>query len=249
MLEDFWLYLAIGFLAQIVDGALGMAYGVTATTFLLSLDMPPALASASVHASEIFTSGVSGFSHLCFRNIDWSIFRKLVIPGAAGAVLGAGLVTVLPVAPVRAVVSLYLAVMGIIILRNAFAGKTRAGSLPSRLSSLGLFGGFCDALGGGGWGPIVVSSLLGRGGNPRYTVGSVNLAEFFVTLAAATTFFLTIGLGYWRIIAGLVLGGIPAAPLAAYLCKKIPVRTFLILIGILVLLLSLRTLAQVLHLL
>jgi hypothetical protein len=243
--SDSLLFVLIGFAAQFVDGALGMAYGVTATTFLLSLGTPPVIASASVHAAEIFTTGVSGLSHIYFRNVDWGVFRKLVLPGMAGAVLGALLLTSVPARPLQTLVSIYLASMGVVIMRKALRKVQLTQLVPQRLSALGLVGGFFDTAGGGGWGPLVTSTILGRGGIPRFTVGSVNLAEFFVALAASTTFLVTIGLGFWRVIAGLVLGGVLAAPFAAYACKKIPARWFMLLIGVLVLVLSLRAIFQV----
>lgn len=246
MEENLPLIVAVGFLAQMVDGALGMAYGVTASTFLLTLGLPPAAASASVHVAEVFTTGVSGLSHLAFKNVDRKLFRKLAIPGVLGAILGAYALTALPVEPIRLAVAIYLAIMGIVILIKGIKRISPPGSEAKRLSLLGLAGGFFDAMGGGGWGPIVTSTLVARGGVPRYTIGSVNLAEFFIAVAASTTFFLTIGLGYWRIVLGLMLGGILAAPLAAFLCKKIPARALMLILGTLIILLSLRALAHVL---
>lgn len=242
---DFLLFVLIGFAAQLVDGALGMAYGVISTTFLISLGTPPAVASASVHVAEIFTTGASGISHLYFRNVDWTIFKKLVLPGMTGAVLGAFILSQVPVRPIRLLVSVYLALMGVIIIRKAFGKATLSRLIPERLSGLGFIGGFFDAVGGGGWGPLVTSTLLGKGGIPRFTVGSVNLTEFFVALAASATFILTIGLGFWHVIAGLVIGGVLAAPLAAYVCKKIPAKRFMILVGLLTLLLSIRAIIHV----
>lgn len=244
MFPDLLLFALIGFLAQMVDGALGMAYGVTSATFLLHLGVPPAIASATVHTAELFTTSASGLSHLFFRNIDWRVFKRLLLPGVLGAILGAGLLSHVPVQPFRYLVALYLLVMGIVILRKALKMTQPTGSPVTRLFPLGFCGGFFDALGGGGWGPIVVASLLGRGGVPRYTVGTVNLVEFFVALAASATFFLTIGFDYWPRIVGMVLGGVLAAPLAAYVCKKIPARPFMVLVGILILILNLHTLLQ-----
>jgi uncharacterized membrane protein YfcA len=232
-------FVAVGFLAQVVDGALGMAYGVTSTTFLLTLGLPPAAASASVHAAEVFTTGASGLAHLTLGNVDRRLFLRLVGAGVAGAVAGAWLLTAIPATPVRLLVSLYLAAMGGLILRRALRGTPPAGP-AGPLGLLGLAGGFCDALGGGGWGPLVASTLLARGTPPRFTVGSVNLAEFFVALAASATFLLTIGLGHWRIVLALVLGGMVAAPVAALLCRHLPPRPLMLLIGLLILSLSLR---------
>jgi hypothetical protein len=246
MEQDFLLIVGIGFLAQIIDGALGMAYGVTTNAFLLALGIPPATASASVHAAEIFTTGASGLSHLALRNVDRRLLTRLLIPGVLGAIVGACLLSFLPVNPIRFVVALYLACMGTVILRKSWKKSTPTGHITGKITGLGLAGGFFDALGGGGWGPIVTSTLVARGGEPRFTIGSVNAAEFFIALAASFTFFLTIGLGYWRNVLGLVLGGVLAAPLAAFLCKRIPGRALMLLVGMLIILLSLRAMAQVL---
>lgn len=239
---EFLLYIVVGFLAQIIDGALGMGYGVTTTTVLLSLGISPAAASASVHTAEVFTSGASGLAHLRFGNVDRSIFKKLVIPGIIGGVLGAYVLTTIPGDVLRPYVAAYLLLMGVVILvktrKRVKDTEPGHGLLP-----LGFFGGFLDAIGGGGWGPIVTSSLVARGNHPRFAIGSANLAEFFVTVAVSATFILTIGVEYWNIVLGLIIGGVIAAPLAAHICGKIPSRALMIIVGILVILLSVRILA------
>jgi uncharacterized protein len=237
---QFLLFIVIGFLAQVIDGALGMAYGVSATTFLLAFGVPPALASASVHVAEVATTALSGLSHLGFGNVDLRLFRKLVIPGIIGAVLGSYVLTAIPGDLIKPYISLYLLIMGVFILIKAFSQFVPK-EVTSHLIPLGLVGGFLDAIGGGGWGPIVVSTLVMRGNHPRLTIGSANLAEFFVALSASITFMLTIGLGYWQPIVGLALGGALAAPLAALLTRRIPVRPLMIMVGVLIILLSLRT--------
>lgn len=242
MNEPFVLFLAVGFAAQLIDGALGMAYGVSSTTFLLTLGIPPAPASASVHTAEVFTSGVSGLSHLRMGNVNHALFRRLVLPGVLGGVLGAYALAELPGEKVKPLVSLYLLVMGLLIIRKAFRKTAHAPSI-SGTRRLGFAGGFLDAIGGGGWGPIVTSTLVANGNPPRYAIGSVNLAEFFVTVAQTATFFLTIGLVHWRIIAGLVLGGAAAAPLAAHVCRRLPTRSLTVMVGLLIIVLSARTLS------
>jgi len=243
--ETFLLVLLVGFLAQIIDGALGMGYGVTSTSFLLTLGVPPAPASASVHTAEIFTCGVSGISHLRLGNVDRALFRGLVVPGIIGGVLGAYVLTTLPGEKIRPFVSLYLLVMGLLIIRKAFT-RTAQTPGPPRVRRLGLAGGFLDAIGGGGWGPVVTSTLVANGSHPRFAIGSVNLAEFFVTVAQVATFFLTIGILHWRIIVALILGGVAAAPLAAYVCKKLPARSLMVMVGVLIVVLSVRTIHQAL---
>jgi len=245
MPESIPLFVLVGFIAQIIDGTLGMAYGVTSTSFVLSLGVPPALASASVHASEIFTSAASGLAHLRFGNVDRNLFRRLVLPGVVGGTLGAYLLTALPGERMRPWVALYLLAMGVVILVRAFR-RIRAERARGRIVPLGFIGGFFDALGGGGWGPIVTSTLVARGNAPRFAVGSVNLAEFFVSVAESIVFFTLLGLIHWKIIIGLILGGVLAAPLAAHLCKRIPARALMILVGLLITILSLRTIYRAL---
>ena len=234
-------YIAGGFIAQMIDGALGMAYGVTATTFLLSVGITPAAASASVHASEVFTSGVSGYMHLKFGNVNSKLFKTLVIPGIIGAILGAYVLSSLEEysSLIKPIVSIYTLFLGVIIIRKALIKRIEKRPLK-RVGVLALFGGYLDSIGGGGWGPIVSSTLIASGRHPKYTIGSVNLTEFFVSLASSITFFTVIGLGYWQVIIGLILGGVVAAPIAAKLANKLPVKSMMILVGMVIIIVSLR---------
>ena len=234
------VFIIVGFIAQMIDGALGMAYGVSSTTFLLSIGIPPVAASASVHTAEIFVSGISGLSHLRFGNVDRRLFKKLFIPGIIGGILGAYILTAVPGRMIKPFVAFYLLVMGLMILRKALR-RMEEKRIKSKLFSLGAVGGFFDAVGGGGWGPVVTSTLVARGNNPRLAIGSVNLTEFFVTVAEAATFFTIIGLVQWQIIVGLIAGGVLAAPLAAYICKRLPSRALMIIVGVLITVLSIRT--------
>lgn len=242
--EIFYFILA-GFVAQMIDGALGMAYGVTATTFLTSVGISPVFATASVHSSEIFTSGVSGYMHLKFGNVNSRLFKVVLIPGVIGAALGAYLLTQLATLDVVAKyltpgISVYTAILGILILKKALVKKPKKRPVK-RIGLLAWFGGFVDAIGGGGWGPIVNSTLIAAGRHPRYTIGSVNLAEFFVSFASSVVFAFYAGLGnYGLVILGLILGGMIAAPIAAHLSQKLPVKTMMILVGIVVIIVSLR---------
>jgi uncharacterized membrane protein YfcA len=238
--EQLLFFMLVGFVAQMIDGALGMAYGVSSTSFLLGLGVPPAMASSSVHVAEVFTSGVSGLSHLKLGNVNKKLFQKLVIPGMLGVIAGAYILTSIDGKIIKPFIAAYLLIMGIVIIRKAFK-KTKVVQEPKRLAFLAIFGGFMDAVGGGGWGPIVASTLISKGHNPRYTIGSVNLAEFFIALAGAGTFIALIGVDNWQIVAGLVLGGIFAAPFAAYLCKKFKPKTLMIMVGVLIICLSIRT--------
>ena len=234
------VFIIVGFIAQIIDGALGMAYGVSSNSFLLSLGIPPAAASASVHTAEVFTTFVSGVSHLKFGNVDKKLFKKLLIPGIIGGVLGAYILTAVPGKTIKPFVGFYLLIMGVMILRKALK-KIEERRVETKLLPLGAAGGFFDAIGGGGWGPIVTSTLMARGHNPRRTIGSVNLSEFFVTVAEAVTFFTILGLVHWQVIVGLLIGGVLAAPLAAYVCKRLPARALMIIVGTLIMVLSVRT--------
>ena len=242
---EFFIFVVGGFIAQLIDGSLGMAYGVSASTFLLSFGVPPAAASASIHTAEIFTSGISGLTHLKFQNVNKKLFRSLLIPGILGAIGGAYILSSFEEYNyiVRPIVATYTLALGIIIIRKAMTarkGKTKTKNIPA----LAGFGGFMDSIGGGGWGPIVASTLIAKGRNPRYTIGSVNLAEFFVSLASSLTFFLTIGISYLQIIAGLVLGGALAAPIAAHLTRKLPIKKMLIIVGVVVIIVSIRLIVK-----
>lgn len=237
------MFAVVGFVAQMVDGAIGMAYGISASTALLSMGVPPATASACVHAAETFTTGASGIAHWKLGNIDRKLLARLVLPGMIGGALGAYALSSLPGEKLKPFIAIYLLLLGLFIVWKAIGQKERReGVEPKAVAPLGLFGGFLDAVGGGGWGPLVTSSLLGQGTTPRYAIGTVNLAEFFVTLTISTTFFLTVGLELWPIITGLILGGIIAAPFAAYATKHIPDKVLMIMVGTVVVLLSLRTL-------
>ena len=230
----FWSAVAVGLLAQAVDGALGMAYGVTASTFLLGMGASPAVASASVHIAEIFTTGVSGMAHVKYGNVNRKLFVRLLIPGVLGAVLGVWVVTQIDARVLKPYVAAYLLLIGIHILSKAFRHLRARQHEPQHVAKLALFGGFVDSVGGGGWGPVVTSTLVGSGNDPRTTIGSVNFAEFFLTLATAASFTLLAVDGTWPVVAGLVVGGLFAAPFAALLCKTLSTRALLILVGVLI---------------
>jgi uncharacterized membrane protein YfcA len=241
---NIFIYILVGFLAQMIDGSLGMAYGVSSNTFLLSVGVPPAAASATVHMAEVVITGVSGAFHWRLGNIDWSLVKRLLLPGVIGGVLGAYLLTSIPASILKPYISAYLAVMGIIIIIKAIRKKIENRE-QKHIGILGLIGGFFDAVGGGGWGPIVTTTLVARGKEPRYAIGSVNFSEFFVTLSESVTFILTLHFReYWQIILGLLIGGVIAAPLAAHLAKKVPTRALMLIVGALIIFLSVRTMLQ-----
>ncbi|MBN1562668.1 MAG: sulfite exporter TauE/SafE family protein [Anaerolineae bacterium] len=240
-------FIIVGFLAQIIDGALGMAYGVSSTTFLLSTGISPAAASASVHVAEVFTTFVSGVAHWRLGNVDKSIFSRLVIPGILGGVTGAYILSNVSGDTIKPFISFYLMLMGVRILWKAFSRPPVIQTMTRHLFPLGLVGGFFDAIGGGGWGPVVTTTLVARGNEPRTTIGSVNTAEFFVTFAESVTFLLAVKFSeYSTVILGLMIGGVLAAPMAAYVCKKLSARKLMVVVGALIVGLSLRTLIMTL---
>jgi uncharacterized membrane protein YfcA len=242
-MNEFILIALIGFLAQLIDGSLGMAYGVSSTTFLTAVGIPAKIASASVHTAEVFTTFVSGISHWKMKNIDWAVFKRLVIPGVIGGATGAYILISFPGDLISPFVNVYLLAMGIVVLFRGIRGVTKTLIKGNKLLPLGLAGGFFDAVGGGGWGPIVTSTMVASGHPPRYTIGSVYTAEFFVTLAQALTFTVFLGIGqYWQYILGLAVGGVIAAPLAAYICSKIADKKLLIIVGCLIIALNVRSL-------
>lgn len=245
--QEFALYVLAGFVAQLIDGALGMAYGISASSLLMAFGVPPAATSATVHAAECFTTGASAISHHAFGNVDRFLFRRLLLPAVIGAVVGAYALSSIDGEVLKPYVSGYLIIMGLVIIAKAFTSVPPR-KVTTHLVPLGFFGALVDAMGGGGWGPIVASNLIVRGNNVRITVGSVNAVEFFVTLAASITFFLTIGLTHWSMIVGLALGGVVAAPFGAWAAKHIPHKPFMILVGLLVTGLSVRNLLKFLAL-
>ena len=241
-----FFFILVGFFAQIIDGALGMAYGVISNAILLSLGLPPKESSASLHIAEVCTTAVSGVSHLKFRNINKDLFMRILLPGVIGGVLGAYLLgKVIDGDTIKPYISGYLALVGMVILYRAFKKpEVKEITSLSFLLPLGFLGGVCDAIGGGGWGPVVTSTLVARGNDPRYTIGSVNASEFFVTTAESITFFLTVSTISWKVVAGLLIGGVIAAPFAAYTTKKIPAKPLMILVGLLITGLSIRTIVM-----
>jgi len=227
-------FIAVGFFAQLIDGALGMAFGVITNTMLVSvMGVPPARASASVHLVETFTTAASAISHILHRNVNWTLFARLVIPGMIGGVSGAYLLANIDAKAARPFVMTYLALIGIYLLWRAWRMSHNHQHKPAKIvEPLGLVGGFLDAAGGGGWGPVVTSNLLVQGTEPRQTIGTVNTAEFCLTTVISLTFILTIGLEAFTVAAiGLIIGGLMAAPLGAVLAKRIAAKRLLFLVG------------------
>jgi uncharacterized membrane protein YfcA len=240
---DFVLFVLAGFIAQMIDGALGMAYGASSTSMLMSFGVSPAAASAAVHTAEVFTTGASGISHLRFGNVNSKLAKALIIPGVIGAILGAYVLSSVDGKAIAPYISLYLVFLGGRILLKAFTISKKKNKIKN-IAPLALFGGFIDSVGGGGWGPIVTSTLLGKGRNPRYTIGSVNLAEFFVALASAGIFTFMLGFNNWVVMLALIVGGVMAAPFGAVLASKFKPKTLMIVVGLVVIGLSVRTILK-----
>lgn len=239
-----WFVLA-GFLAQMIDGTLGMAYGVSCSTLLLNLGVPPKVTSAAVHTAEVFTTGVSGLSHIRFRNLDKALFFRIVIFGVIGAVMGAYLVSeILDGGVIKPFIAAYLFILGVVILVKAIRNKQKGAQAVKRAGLLAFTGGLFDAIGGGGWGPIVTSNIINQGKDPRKTIGTVNTAEFFVTFSSTSVFMMLVGVDSWKVILGLITGGVIAAPLGAYFAAKVNKRTLMILIGVVISLTSAYTIIK-----
>ncbi len=226
-------FIAVGFAAQMIDGALGMAFGVISQTLLVSvLGLPPATASASVHLVEMFTTSASGASHIWHRNIDWGLFRRLVPFGVLGGVTGAYLLSNIDASVARPFVMMYLTGIGIYLLWKAFRELEPKVRDPNYTAPLAAVGGFLDAAGGGGWGPVVTSNLLVQGSDPRKTIGTVNTAEFLLTSAISITFIASIGLEAFTVATvGLIIGGVAAAPFGAIIAKRLNPRMLLQAVG------------------
>ena len=232
-------FVAVGFAAQLVDGALGMAFGVISNTLLLSMGVPPAAASAGVHAVETFTTAASGISHVLHRNVNWRLFARIMIPGVFGGALGAYVLSNIHAEDAKPFILAYLTAIGFYLLWRATHPAPHPRE-PRIVEPLGLVGGFLDAAGGGGWGPVVTSNLLVQGAAPRTTIGTVNTAEFFLTATISATFISQLGLAAFTVATvGLLIGGVFAAPLGAVLAKRIAPNRLMLLVGIVLTLTSL----------
>jgi uncharacterized protein len=245
--NTFLLFVVVGFVAQMIDGTLGMAYGVSCTTLLLHFGVLPRVATAAVHTAEVFTTGVSGLSHIRFKNIDKKLFFRLVFPGVLGAMVGAYLISeIFDGKLIKPYVAVYLLVLGIIILIKGLRNKPKEHLEVKRAGWLALIGGFLDAVGGGGWGPIVTSNIINQGKNPKETIGTVNTTEFFVSFFSTGVFLFFVGVESWSVVLGLIAGGVVAAPIGAFFASRVNKRTLMILVGILIIVTSCYTVCRAL---
>ncbi|MCQ1849907.1 sulfite exporter TauE/SafE family protein [Neorhizobium galegae] len=234
MTSEFLIFVAIGFFAQIIDGALGMAFGVLTTTSLLAVGVAPAAASAMTHVTECFTTAASGASHLYNRNVDWRLVARLAPAGMVGGTIGAFVLSNIDGKAIEPFVSVYLIVVGLFILYKAFQPKFPRDVRDWIVPFVGGAGGLLDAMGGGGWGPIVTSSLLGRGHDPKKVIGSTNLTEFAVTTVISATFIVALGWSELSSALGLILGGILAAPIGAFIVRHLPVKPLMIAVSVII---------------
>ena len=236
--SSFWTYFLVGFLAQMVDGALGMAYGTLSTAVLLATGLPPLVVSASVHTAQFFTTGLSSLSHFYFKNVNKRLMLLLALGGGIGGFWGALLLTTIDGKTLKPWISLYLAGLGITILWRLL--KKKKAQDPETHDQkrftipLGICGGFFDALGGGGWGPIVTTSLMAKGRDPRIVIGSVNTAEFIVKTVIALSFIATIGFTFQNVVIGLLCGGVVAAPFGAYILRFIKTEILMVMVSLLI---------------
>ena len=245
----FYSFVAVGFIAQLIDGMLGMGYGVVSAISLMSLGLSPVSVSASIHTAEMFASGASGYNHYRFGNVNKRLFRVLLLPGIIGSVSGAFLLTHYGeqyADYIKPILAVYLLILGIRIISKAVRKQALKRRKVKNAGWLAGAGGFLDSFGGGGWGPLVTSTLITNGRTPRYVIGTVSLVEFFVTFASALTFFTMKGLSHWQIVAGLIVGGVAAAPLAARLAGRLPTRWMFIGVGLMVIVWSLWALRKLL---
>jgi uncharacterized membrane protein YfcA len=241
---DFWTFVAIGVFAQLVDGALGMAFGVIGSTVLMSTGVAPAQASAMIHIAEIFTTAASGISHYVNKNVSWTIVKRIALPGVIGGIIGATVLANIDGKKIAPFVNAYLLIVGIIILVRAMRVFAVVDASRRGMPAIGFAGGTLDAIGGGGWGPMVTSTLIGTGHVPRFVIGSVSLTEFFVTVATSTTLILHLGWADLTPVVPLILGGLIAAPFAGLIARVAPTRILMVVVGLLVIGLATRSLLR-----
>ncbi len=243
-MEEIFLFSIFGFLASLIDGCIGMAYGVFLTSVLTASGIPLLTASAGIHFSEIFTTFISGISHLSFKNIDFNLLKKIAITGALGGIIGALTLANIDNVSLKPFVAVYLFLLGVKIIYKSLKNQQKEKS-TTHLKKIGFIGGFFDAVGGGGWGPIVTGTLISKGHTPAKTIGTVNLAEFFVTLAQSIIFFTVINLTSFNLVIGLILGAAIASPIAVIITKKVNSTKLMRYVGSTIILINLFVLINI----
>ncbi|RZA01213.1 MAG: siroheme synthase [Sphingobacteriaceae bacterium] len=240
----FYYFFGAGFIFALIDGAIGMSYGVTSTSFSIAMGLPPATASMGVHLSEITSNGIAGWMHYRLRNVNWKLYKMLVIPGIIGAVSGAYILSSLEEYSTytKPFISLYTLILGGVILSKAFKiQRKKSADKFKNVRPLGFIGGFIDAVFGGGWGSIVLSTLIAGGRHPRFSLGAVKLSRFFIAITSSLTFITMTNGVHWEAVMGLVIGSALASPIAAKISSKLSVKAIMVAVGIIVMLTSLRT--------
>lgn len=242
----FYYFLAAGFVFALIDGAIGMSYGVTSTTFSLSMGIPPASASTAVHLSEILSNGIAGVMHYKMGNVNMRLFKLLVIPGIIGAMIGAFLLSSLEHYNhfIKPLISIYTLILGLVILLKAFNLKRPKGATKKKftnIGTLGFGGGLVDAIGGGGWGSIVLSTLIAGGRHARFSLGAVKASRFFVAVMSSLTFVTMLKGLHWEAIGGLVIGSAIASPIAARVANRISAKSIMVAVGVIVVLASFKS--------
>jgi siroheme synthase-like protein len=240
----FYWFLAAGFVFAMIDGAIGMSYGVTSASFSLAMGLPPASASMAIHISEVLSNGIAGWMHYKMGNVNWKLFKILIIPAVVGAVLGAYILSSLEhySGYIKPVVGVYTLFLGGVILMKAFnIKKKRTTEKIKKIGILGFVGGFIDAAFGGGWGSIVLSSLIAGGRHPLFSLGTVKISRFFIATLSSLTFFTMLGGRYWEAVLGLIIGSALASPIAARVSNKISAKTIMVAVGVIVMIVSLRS--------
>lgn len=242
----FYYFLIAGFIFAMIDGAIGMSYGVTSTTFSISMGIPPASASTAVHLSEIISNGIAGFMHYKMGNVNIKLFKLLVIPGIIGSVLGAFMLSSLEHYSnyTKPLISVYTLILGVVILAKAFNLKKKNADVKKKITNiraLGFGGGLIDAVGGGGWGSIVLSTLIAGGRHARFSLGAVKASRFFVAFMSSLTFVTMLKGLHWAAIGGLVIGSAIASPIAARVSNRISAKSIMVAVGVIVVLVSLKS--------
>lgn len=235
--KKIFFFILAGFFAQLIDGALGMAYGVSCSTILIYFGVTPKISTAAVHTAEIFTTGISGLSHLFMKNVDLKLLIRLVIPGVIGSAFGSYLISnVFDAKIIKPYISIYLLILGLIILYKSFGFKPKEKVVLKNIEILAILGGFFDAIGGGGWGPIVTSNIVNQGKCPKKAIGTVNTTEFFIAFISTGIFLFFVGAKSFKIVLGLGIGGMAGAPIGAYVIRYIKPKILMLLVGITIIL-------------
>lgn len=246
--KSLFMMILTGFLAQMINGSMGMGFGLVSTAVLMGVGIPLPAISSSVHTAEFLACGTNAYTHYKIKNVNKKLLRHMLIPAVLGSILGAALLSIFGkeyAQYVKPLIAAYTLFLGVRLLRKAVVSNQKKKQVK-RVGWLAAFGATVDAFGGCGWGPLVTSTLISKGRSPKYVVGTVNITRFFLTFGSTVTFFIMIGVSHWKAVVGLIIGGVIAAPIAARLVGKIPAKPMMIAVSILVILWSCYLLVQTL---